>query len=192
MSIDPFALTSPDSAPQPVPPSVLMPTQDLVTQLLDQLQLKYAIDDEGDLLTAWEGFRIYFLFRGDQQELFAIRSFYDRRYAPEQKGELLELLDEWNRDTLWPKVYTYTHEEDTHIRVLGETQMHIGMGVSVEHFATSTANWTQSAVAFDQWLTERLGSTDEDEDQDTDDTDDTDAEESEEELEDDYEDEDDD
>ena len=159
MSIDPLALTRPGATqePAPVPPALLVPDQDLVTQLLDQLQVKYAIDDEGDLVTAWEGFRIYFLFRGDQQELFAVRSFFDRQHDPEQKLELLELLDEWNRDTLWPKVYTYTHEEDGVMRVLGESQMHIGMGVGVEHFATTTANWTQAAVAFDQWLTERLG-----------------------------------
>ncbi|MFG2525233.1 YbjN domain-containing protein [Streptomyces sp. NPDC048527] len=165
MSIDPLTLPGSTQEQVPGPPPLLVPDQDLVSQLLDQLQVKYAVDDEGDLVTAWDGFRIYFLFRGDEQELFAIRSFYDRQHAPDQKSELLELLDEWNRDTLWPKVYTYTHEEDGMMRVLGESQMHIAMGVGVEHFATTTANWTQAAVAFDQWLTERLGGPEDTEDE---------------------------
>lgn len=142
------------------PPPVIVPNQALVAQVLDQMQLKHVVDEEGDLAAPWEGFRVYYMFRGDQKELFAIRTFYDRPYPLERKVELLDLIDEWNRDTLWPKVYTHTHEDGV-VRLIGESQMIIGTGVSLEHFVTTTANWTQASVGFEQWMIERLGLQDE-------------------------------
>ena len=117
MSIDPSSIPSfgvPQPPQQPSgeagPPPVVVPNQDLVRQLLDQMELKHAMDEEGDLLAPWEGFRVYYMFRGDQKELFAVRTFYDRPHSIDSKTELLEALDEWNRETLWPKVYTHTQE----------------------------------------------------------------------------------
>ncbi|MCC9311274.1 YbjN domain-containing protein [Kitasatospora sp. RB6PN24] len=164
MSIDPSSIPS-FGAPQPPaggggrpagPPPIVVPDQNLVKQLLDQMQLKHVVDEEGDLVAPWEGFRVYFMFRGDQKELFAVRAFYDRPYTLEQKGEILDLIDEWNRETLWPKVYTHTHEDGI-VRLIGECQMIIGTGVNIDYFITTTANWTQAAVGFEQWMVERLG-----------------------------------
>ncbi|MFC1404931.1 MULTISPECIES: YbjN domain-containing protein [Streptacidiphilus] len=171
MSIDPssipsFGVPQPQPSGQDGPPPVVVPDQDLVTQLLDQMELKHAVDEEGDLLAPWEGFRVYYMFRGEQKELFAVRAFYDRPHPIEQKAELLEALDEWNRETLWPKVYTHVHDDGV-VRVIGESQMIVGMGVNINYFVAMTANWTQAAVGFDQWLVERLGlATDVDEDAD--------------------------
>ncbi|MDH6138038.1 MULTISPECIES: YbjN domain-containing protein [Kitasatospora] len=164
MSIDPSSIPS-FGVPQPPaggggrpagPPPIVVPDQNLVTQLLDQMQLKHVVDEEGDLVAPWDGFRVYYMFRGDQKELFAVRAFYDRPYTLEQKGEILDLIDEWNRETLWPKVYTHTHEDGV-VRLIGECQMIIGTGVNIDYFITTTANWTQAAVGFEQWIVERLG-----------------------------------
>jgi hypothetical protein len=175
MSIDPSSIPS-FGAPQPQPsgqdgpPPVVVPNPELVTQLLDQMELKHAVDEEGDLLAPWDGFRVYYMFRGEQKELFAVRAFYDRPHPIEKKAELLEALDEWNRETLWPKVYTHTHDDGV-VRVIGESQMIVGMGVNLDYFVAMTANWTQAAVGFDQWLVERLGlATDVDKDEDADGT----------------------
>ena len=163
MSIDPSSIPSfgaPQQQPQPTgdegPPPVIVPDQDLVAQLLDQMELKHAVDEEGDLLAPWDGFRVYYMFRGEQKELFAVRAFYDRPHPIETKAELLEALDEWNRETLWPKVYTHTHDDGV-VRVIGESQMIVGMGVNINYFVAMTANWTQAAVSFDAWLADRLG-----------------------------------
>ncbi len=167
MSIDPSSIPSfglpqgpqggqPGQGQPAGPPPVVVPDQALVTQLLDQMQLKHVVDEEGDLTAPWDGFRVYYMFRGDQKELFAVRAFYDRSYPLEDKGEILDLIDEWNRETLWPKVYTHTHEDGV-VRLIGESQMIVGTGVNLEYFVTTTANWTQAAVGFEQWIVERLG-----------------------------------
>lgn len=178
VSIDPSSIPSfgmpqpPQGGGQPGgapagPPPVIIPDQNLVAQLLDQMQLKHVVDEEGDLTAPWQGFRVYYMFRGDQKELFAVRAFYDRAYPLEKKGEILDLIDEWNRETLWPKVYTHTHEDGV-VRLIGESQMIVGNGVSLEYFVGTTANWTQASVGFEQWMVERLGLQDEIEDKDTD------------------------
>ncbi|WP_370096871.1 YbjN domain-containing protein [Streptacidiphilus sp. MAP12-20] len=161
MSIDPSSIPFfGGQEPQPQtpqgPPPVIIPDADLVKQLLDQMELKHGVDDEGDVVAPWEDFQIYFMFRGEQKELFAVRAFYNHSVELAGKHGLLEALDEWNRETLWPKVYTHTHDDGV-LRVVGETQMIVGMGVNINYFMAMVVNWVQASVTFNQWMNERLG-----------------------------------
>ncbi|MCL7364918.1 MULTISPECIES: YbjN domain-containing protein [Streptomyces] len=161
MSIDPSSIPNfggkqPEPQPQG-PAGPVVPDQDLVKQLLEQMELKYVVDDEGDLAAPWEQFRTYFMFRGEgDQQVFSVRTFYDRPHKIDEKPQLLESVDDWNRRTLWPKVYSHTHDDGT-VRLIGEAQMLIGMGVSLEHFVSSTVSWVRAAIEFDRWLVEQLG-----------------------------------
>ncbi|WP_328673578.1 YbjN domain-containing protein [Streptomyces sp. NBC_00322] len=164
MTIDPSSIPNFGGQPQPQaagPAGPVVPDQDLVKQLLDQMELKYVVDDEGDLAAPWEEFRTYFMFRGEaDQQVFSVRTFYDRPHAVEDKPKILDAVDDWNRRTLWPKVYTHLHEEEEDgptIRLIGEAQMLIGTGVSLEHFVSSTVSWVRAAIEFDKWLAEQLG-----------------------------------
>ncbi|MFE9910694.1 YbjN domain-containing protein [Streptomyces clavifer] len=165
MSIDPSSIPNfgGQSEPQPTgPEGPVVPDQDLVKQLLEQMELKYVVDDEGDLAAPWEEFRTYFMFRGEEeQQVFSVRTFYDRPHAVDQRAVLLDAIDDWNRRTLWPKVYTHAHEGEegaaASVRLIGEAQMLIGTGVSLEHFVSSTVSWVRASIEFDKWLVERLG-----------------------------------
>ncbi|MEV3995474.1 YbjN domain-containing protein [Streptomyces halstedii] len=165
MSIDPSSIPSFGGQPEPQPPAPegpVVPDQDLVKQLLEQMELKYVVDDEGDLAAPWEEFRTYFMFRGEaEQQVFSVRTFYDRPHAADQRAVLLDAIDDWNRRTLWPKVYTHSHEGEegaaASVRLIGEAQMLIGTGVSLEHFVSSTVSWVRASIEFDKWLVERLG-----------------------------------
>ncbi|MEW2166955.1 YbjN domain-containing protein [Streptomyces sp. NPDC007084] len=139
------------------PGEPLVPDQDLVRQLLDQLQLKHSVDDEGDLVAPWEEYRMYFMFRGEgDEQVFSVRTFYDRPYPPEDKPKLYEWIDDWNRRTLWPKVCTFT-PEDGQIRLVGEAQTLIGTGVDVQHFVSCTVSWVQGSIEFERHMLELLG-----------------------------------
>ncbi|MFC5833652.1 YbjN domain-containing protein [Nonomuraea insulae] len=153
----------PNSEGQPEPTSsssagaAILPDQDLVKQLLDQMELRYVVDEEGDLAAPWEGFRTYFMFRGEgDQQVYSVRTFYDRPYSIDDKPRLHEVIDDWNRRTLWPKVYTHTHDDGS-VRLIGEAQMLIGSGTLLEHFVSSTLSWVRSSVEFDKWVIEALG-----------------------------------
>ncbi|WP_069813832.1 YbjN domain-containing protein [Streptomyces sp. TP-A0874] len=160
MTIDPSAIPNFGGQPEPQaaePTGPVVPDQDLVKQLLDQMELKYVVDDEGDLAAPWEQFRTYFMFRGEkEQQVFSVRTFYDRLHSIDDKPKILESIDDWNRRTLWPKIYTHTSDEGE-VRLIGEAQMLIGTGVSLEHFVSSTVSWVRASIEFDKWLTEQLG-----------------------------------
>ncbi|NBM19344.1 YbjN domain-containing protein [Streptomyces sp. GC420] len=164
MSIDPSSIPNFGGQPNPQqasgPAGPVVPDQDLVKQLLDQMELKYVVDDEGDLAAPWEQFRTYFMFRGEEgqpeTQIFSVRTFYDRPHKIDEKPQLLEALDDWNRRTLWPKVYSHTHDDGT-VRLIGEAQMLIGTGVGLEHFVSSTVSWVRASIEFDRWLVEQLG-----------------------------------
>lgn len=160
MTIDPSSIPNFGGQPEPQasgPEGPVVPDQDLVKQLLDQMELKYVVDDEGDLAAPWEQFRTYFMFRGEEeQQIFSVRTFYDRPHGIEDKPKLLELVDDWNRRTLWPKAYTHTHDDGT-VRLIGEASMLIGTGVSLEHFVSSTVSWVRASIEFDKWIVEQLG-----------------------------------
>ncbi len=89
-----------------------------------------------------------------------MRTFYDRPHEIDAKPQLLESIDDWNRRTLWPKVYSHTHDDGT-VRLIGEAQMLIGTGVDLNHFVSSTVSWVRAAIEFDRWLVEQLGLTEE-------------------------------
>ncbi|MFI1014318.1 YbjN domain-containing protein [Streptomyces sp. NPDC020965] len=165
MTIDPSSIPNFGGQPQPQaagPAGPVVPDQDLVKQLLDQMELKYVVDDEGDLAAPWEEFRTYFMFRGEaDQQVFSVRTFYDRPLPVEDRPRILDVIDDWNRRTLWPKVYTHLHDEEEEapatIRLIGEAQMLVGTGVNLEHFVSSTVSWVRAAIEFDKWLAEQLG-----------------------------------
>ncbi|UWM50325.1 YbjN domain-containing protein [Streptomyces carpaticus] len=169
MSVDPSAIPNFGGQPEKPenktpgqggarkPAGPIMPNQDLIKQLLERMKLKYVTDKEGDLVAPWEKFRTYFMFRGEkQQRILSVRTFYDRPHTIEEKGRLLETIDEWNRRTLWPKVYTHTNDDGT-VRLIGEAQMLIGLGVAPDHFVNTAVSWIRAAIEFDKWLVETLG-----------------------------------
>ncbi|MBT2368097.1 YbjN domain-containing protein [Streptomyces sp. ISL-10] len=165
MTIDPSSIPNFGGQPQPQaagPAGPVVPDQDLVKQLLEQMELKYVVDDEGDLAAPWEEFRTYFMFRGEnEQQVFSVRTFYDRPHQVEDRAKLLDLIDDWNRRTLWPKVYTHLHEDEEtkeqSLRLIGEAQMLIGTGVSLEHFVSSTVSWVRASIEFDRFVVDQFG-----------------------------------
>lgn len=147
-SVSPFDL--PDS-------SQVVPDQELIKQLLDEMEIKHLIDEEGDLAAPWDNFRMYFMFGGEGNlPTLAVRTFYDRPYGLDDKPRLLETVDDWNRITLWPKVHTHTSDDGT-VRMVGESQMFICDGLVFGNFVSTMVSWIKAAAEFDRWLVEQLG-----------------------------------
>lgn len=134
----------------------IVPDQDLIKQILDRMKLKHTVDKQGDVVAPWKRFRTYFMVRGeDQQRILSVRTFYHHPHGIEDKPRLLENIDEWNRRTLWPKIYTHTNDEGT-VRMIGEAQMLVGMGVAPDHFVSTVVSWVRASIEFDKWLSGQL------------------------------------
>ncbi|MEW9529921.1 YbjN domain-containing protein [Microbispora sp. NPDC049125] len=135
-------------------PAVVQPDQELIKEILDELDLEHTLDAEGDLAISTAALTIFFLF-GSEGDLFTIRTFYDRHYSVDEKPMLLTALNEWNADTMWPKVYAFTPDNGV-IRVIGDAQLYIGAGVTREHLTTVIAHWVRFSIKFHRWLADRL------------------------------------
>ncbi len=135
-------------------PAVVQPDQELIIEILNELDIDFTFDADGDLAISTEALTVFFLF-GSEGDLFTIRTFYDRHYSVDEKPLLLTALNEWNADTMWPKVYAFTPDNGV-IRVIGDAQLYIGAGVTYEHLMTIVAHWVRSAIKFHRWLSDRL------------------------------------
>ncbi|GAA4567702.1 YbjN domain-containing protein [Planotetraspora kaengkrachanensis] len=135
-------------------PAVVQPDRELIIEILDELDLEHTVDSEGDLAISTSELTVFFLF-GSEGDLFTIRTFYDRHYSVDEKPMLLTALNEWNADTMWPKVYAFTPDSGL-IRVIGDAQLYIGAGVTREHLTTVIAHWVRFAIKFHRWLADRL------------------------------------
>ena len=141
VSIDPSSIPNfggqPDPEPRGPAGSVVIPDQDLVKQLLDQMELKYLVDDEGDLAAPWEEFRTYFMFRGEGEQA-GLRGphllrppVHRRRQAAAARGHRRLEPPHPVAEGLHP------HPRRRLVRLIGEAQMLIGLGVGLEHFVST-------------------------------------------------------
>lgn len=157
MSTDPSAfryITPGTGRPQPARPAVL--GNDAVVRVMEMLELKHVTDDDGDICAPFEDFRIYYMFRGeDDERSFAVRTFYDTDFPLTAKPDMLDVADEWNRRMLWPKAYTHTTDSGV-LRMISETQMPVIQGTSAEHFTTCAVAWTHAAVDFSDWMLKEM------------------------------------
>ncbi|MFC0861467.1 YbjN domain-containing protein [Sphaerimonospora cavernae] len=134
--------------------AVVQPDRELVKEILDEMELDPTFDEHGDLAISTPQLTIYFLF-GSAGDIFTVRTFYTRRYSVDEKRVLLTALNEWNADHMWPKVYTFTRDNGV-TRVIGDSELYIGAGVTGEHLTTVIAHWVRFAIKFHRWLTDRL------------------------------------
>jgi hypothetical protein len=151
ISVDPTPNPS-RSAPRP---GLVTPDVGLVCQVLDGLELSYQVDERGHVATRWKGYSLFLQFHGDDREHYSMRTIYDRTYAVGDKAAIRSVLDEWNRDSLWPKSYTATGDDGTVI-VVSEATMRVDGGVSRAQFAAATTAWLHAAAALHLWLAHRL------------------------------------
>jgi hypothetical protein len=151
MTIDPSSLPTPTFVPAA---PVIKPSKELIDQVLTELQVNHFTDEEGDIGAPWDGFRVYFMLRGEKQEIFTVRTFLDREFEESERPMLLDLLDEWHRQYFWPKAYTHVHEGK--VRIIGESQLDCEPGINRDLFLFTTRAWISTAITFSNWLNEKI------------------------------------
>jgi hypothetical protein len=144
----------PSPSPETPPPGVIRADLDRLEQILVQLQVSCTRDTRGRLATRWPSYSLFFTLDGEG-EVYAARTIYDRFFTVDDKPAIRGVLDEWNRDTTGPKVYTATDDDGTVI-VVSEATMHVGGGVTGEQFTATTTAWLNAAGSFHLWLSQRL------------------------------------
>ena len=114
----------PDPAIVPAPLS-----SERIVAWLERNGFAYFTDSDGDVGGMWHGRLFYFLVLGDQDEVLQVRGQWQREATIERLGEILEALNEWNADHIWPKAYTRVRDDGA-VVVCGETTVDVETGVT--------------------------------------------------------------
>lgn len=126
-----------------------------VVALLRRHGFRYFVDDEGDVGGLWEGARVYFPVRGGAQEMLFVRAYYDRRLDASRRVEVMALLDEWNRERVYPKVYSSLDDSGA-LRVMGEVALDCEPGVTLDYLHHMIGVSVATALQFGEFLDARL------------------------------------
>ncbi|GAA4423670.1 hypothetical protein GCM10023169_19620 [Georgenia halophila] len=104
-------------------------TRERVTAALLELDYPQFQDGNGDLGVLWSqaAFHIYLL--SEDESVLQVRGAWHRRLALERLGEVLALLDSWNREYLGPKCYVRVLD-DGFLSIVAETSTPLSSGVS--------------------------------------------------------------
>lgn len=133
-------------------PAITIPSQATVKRVLQGLELRYSVDEDGDLLAPFANCRVYCMFRGgDEDRTFAVRTFHDTPFTINDKPALLDVVDEWHRRMFWPKAYSHTMDNGD-VRVVSEVITPLVDALDEEYFTLCVSEWISAAVDFDHWL----------------------------------------
>ena len=121
-----------------------MHIEPLSTELVERyLQLRsfrfFRDNDGGDFLLLFSSERcqlhVQIAVTGRDRDVLAIRVSHVDYYAASDRGRLTELVNEWNRDTHWPKAFVRETSNPSHVGVNGESAYLLTQGIHLEALA---------------------------------------------------------
>lgn len=91
---------------------------------------KFSHDDEGDIVGIWDGHPFWFLFLGKSSDFFQVRGTWNRKVTHANRNFMMHVMNDWNRDRIWPKGYIKEDPDGTESSVYAETSFDFGEGVT--------------------------------------------------------------
>jgi hypothetical protein len=135
-------------------PTVL-PSSEVISQIVSDYGLLSTIDDDGDLTIRWETFSVYFFHYGNDEEVLQARLYLNRRFDVELRPTLALVLDDWNRSKLFPKAYTVL-PDDGLVGICAEQAFDFEGGTSREQLKFTVGMWLQNLQQFADWIEEHV------------------------------------
>jgi hypothetical protein len=91
---------------------------------------------------------------GASEDILAVSVQSDRRFIPERRGDLLELINTYHREYRWPKVSLW--DDDGALRIDCETEVDLSSGVHERLLHELIDSAFAEGDAFWRWLTRRI------------------------------------
>ena len=85
-------------------------------------------DEDGDLTGTWDGNRFWFLTLGEEHEILQVRGRWQRTLPEAERTAVLLVVNDWNRERIWPKTYLRLEDED--VALYGEVSTDLEHGVT--------------------------------------------------------------
>lgn len=112
-------------------------TPELIERYLDLHDLKFFRGrDRDEFLILMSGsdsrLHIHLGISGPDRNVLAIRVTPVENYAAAERARLMELVNEWNRDTYWPKAFVRETSNPAQVGVVGESSFPLADGIHFE------------------------------------------------------------
>lgn len=107
---------------------VLPLTRERVEAYLRSRDYHFGIDDDGDLYGTWDSRFFSFFLLGKNKEILQVRGQWSKSMPADRYSDVILTINNWNRDRIWPKVYT--RENDGVLQVYAETSTDLEYGAS--------------------------------------------------------------
>jgi hypothetical protein len=105
-------------------------THELVIAVLEGEELRYSVDNDGDIHGIWDGGNVfYFLRLGGEEEIFHVRGRWRRSLPTELAEDAHRLCADWNRERIFPKCYARV-DDDGGVYLLAEVSADLEHGVT--------------------------------------------------------------
>ncbi|WP_423465162.1 YbjN domain-containing protein [Promicromonospora sp. MS192] len=107
---------------------------------------RFRIDDDGDVTGTWDGNRFWFLLLGEHDEILQVRGRWAGALPPAARLAVLQAANDWNRERIWPKVYT--REEGGGLALYAEVSVDFEHGATEEQLAQTVSCGLVTASQF--------------------------------------------
>lgn len=116
-------------------------TTELIERCLQSRRLRFFRSDDGEeflLLSNYERGRLHITVRidGVRRDLLEISISPAGYYPAAERPRLMELVNDWNCDTHWPKAFLRDTVRPNHVSVVGENAYLLSDGIHLEALAS--------------------------------------------------------
>lgn len=134
------------SEQKPETNNVLKPlTRERVEESLQRNEWNYFIDDQGDIGSAWDVGRVYYLLLGEDRILL-IAGYWEGVLDPENIPAAMDLANQWEAENAMPKAYLQGRDGMGYIR--GDWVLSLKGGVTDDQLDGVVHSATVSIMKF--------------------------------------------
>lgn len=110
---------------------------ELIERCLRSRQLRFFRSDNGEeflMLSGYERGKLQVTVRinGLRPDILEISISPAAYYQAGERGRLMELVNDWNRDTHWPKAFVRETARESYVSVVGENAYLLPYGIHIE------------------------------------------------------------
>ena len=111
-------------------PAVPRPVSaDRIRDFCERHGYAYFTDSQGDVGGIWRGRLFFFFLLGEGEEVLQIRGHWNREFAIERLGEVLDLCNSWHVEKIWPVTYARVRDNGR-VTVTAEVTTDVSCGAT--------------------------------------------------------------
>ena len=130
-------------------------TRARIEAFLTSQEWSFGVDPDGDVGGQWDDNVFYFFQMGEDQEVLQVRGRWKHSFPATREAEFALLLNEFNRDLIWPKLYARVEDEE--LGIYSEVSTDLEHGVSDAQLGQLISCGLFTGLRSFERIAERLG-----------------------------------